>query len=251
MNRRFFPKVANKSLKLTMLKNSSNPKNFRLFWDIDGTLIRTNGAAATPFKQAISNFIGEEIELDRKKLSGFTDFEIIHAVVEDHGINLSGKEIEAILEDYSNNLPTALQLGNANQINVISQVLSEIQMSGEFENAIATGNCKLGAVAKLTHINLIEFFEDCNIFHASIKSQTRDQVIAEAKKSLTEKQIGIVIGDSPKDIFSAKANNLKVLGVATGMHDVVELRKIQDKHIVENNWTKERLIQAILEICYD
>ncbi len=234
-----------------MLKNSSNPKKFRLFWDIDGTLIRTNGAAAVPFKQAISNFIGEDIELDRKKLSGSTDFEIIHAVVGDHGIKLSSKEIETILDDYANNLPTALRHGNANQINVISQVLTEIQMSSEFENAIATGNCKLGAVAKLTHINLIEFFEDRNIFHASIKNQTRDQVIAEAKKSLGDKQEGIIIGDSPKDIFSAKANSLKVLGIATGMHDVVELRKIQDKHIVENNWTKEGLLHAILEISKD
>ena len=232
-----------------MLKNLNNPKKFRLFWDIDGTLIRTNGAAAIPFKQAISNFIGEEIELDRKKLSGFTDFEIIHAVVKDYGIKLSGTEIEKILEDYANNLPTALRVGNAIQINAISQVLSEIQNSDDIENAIATGNCKLGAIAKLTHINLTDFFEDHSIFHASIENQTRDQVIAEAKKSLSKKQVGIVIGDSPKDIFSAKANNLKVLGVATGMHNATELRELQNKHVVENNWTQEGLMQAILEIC--
>ncbi len=57
-----------------MVLDASSNKRVRIFWDIDGTLIRTNGAAALPFKNAIMNYLGSSIEFDRKKLSGFTDY---------------------------------------------------------------------------------------------------------------------------------------------------------------------------------
>lgn len=234
-----------------MPRNPNGMKKFRLFWDIDGTLIRTNGAAAIPFKQALSNFLKQEVDLDRKKLSGFTDFEIIQTVTKNYGFEINDEDVENILENYARNLPTALNAGNAHSINAISEVLAEIKSSNEYENAIATGNCKPGAVVKLSHINLIDFFETERIFHASVQSQSRDQIIAEAKESLDPGQVGVIIGDSPKDILSAKANELRVLGVATGMHSVDELKAFQPDHIVENTWTKINLMEAIIKICGD
>jgi phosphoglycolate phosphatase-like HAD superfamily hydrolase len=234
-----------------MPRNSNELKKFRLFWDIDGTLIRTNGAAAIPFKKALSDFLKKEVELDRKKLSGFTDFEIIQTVAKSYGVNIQAEEIEMILGNYAQNLPNALQAGAAHSINLIEEVLAEINSSNDFENAIATGNCRPGAIAKLAHINLIDFFKTDKIFHASVKSQTRDQIIAEAKQSLGHSQVGIIIGDSPKDILSAKANKLRVLGVATGMHTVDELRNLQSEHVVESTWTKNVLLNAIFKICED
>jgi phosphoglycolate phosphatase-like HAD superfamily hydrolase len=232
-----------------MPRISNELKKFRLFWDIDGTLIRTNGAAAIPFKKALSDFLKQEVELDRKKLSGFTDFEIIQTVAKSYGVKVHAEEIEMILGNYAQNLPNALQAGAAHSINVIEEVLAEINSSNDFENAIATGNCRPGAIAKLAHINLIDFFKTDKIFHASVKSQTRGQRIAEAKQSLGHRQVGIIIGDSPKDILSAKANKLRVLGVATGMHTVDELRNLQSEHIIESAWTKDVLLGAIFKIC--
>ena len=234
-----------------MPRNSNGMKKFRLFWDIDGTLIRTNGAAAIPFKQALSNFLKQEVDLDRKKLSGFTDFEIIQTVSKNYGFKINDEDVEKILENYAQNLPTALNVGNAHPINAISEVLGEIELSSVYESAIATGNCNLGAIAKLTHINLINFFETERIFHASVQNQSRDQIIAKAKESLDPGQVGVIIGDSPKDILSAKANGLRVLGVATGMHSVDELKAFQPDHIVENTWTKKTLIEAIIKISKD
>jgi len=232
-----------------MPRNSNGMKKFRLFWDIDGTLIRTNGAAAIPFKQALSNFLKQEVDLDRKKLSGFTDFEIIQSIAKNYDFKINDEDIEKILENYARGLPTALNAGNAHSINAISEVLAEIESSNEYENAIATGNCKPGAIAKLTHINLIDFFKTERIFHASVQNQSRDQIIAKAKESLDPGQVGVIIGDSPKDILSAKVNELRVLGVATGMHSVDELKAFQPDHVVENTWTKDTLMDAVIKIC--
>jgi phosphoglycolate phosphatase-like HAD superfamily hydrolase len=229
----------------------SSNKRVRIFWDIDGTLIRTNGAAAVPFKNAIMNYVGSPIVLDRKKLSGYTDYEIIQSIFSDLNKKVEISEIDKILAEYSSNLAINLDLGDARKINEISEVLLELENSDEYENAIATGNCYLGAIAKLTHIKLNKFFKPEQLFHASPSNTSRDQIIATAKMSLGHNQLGIIVGDSPKDIASAQKNNLRVLAVATGMHSEEELRKIQRFNVVKENWQKNELLEAIYEISYN
>lgn len=234
-----------------MVLDTPSHKKVRIFWDIDGTLIRTNGAAALPFKNAIMNYLGSSIEFDRKKLSGFTDYEIIQSVFADLNRKIELSEIDKILSEYSSNLPVNLELGKAKQINEISEVLLELENSNEYENAIATGNCYLGAITKLTHIELIKFFKPELLFHASPQNTSRDEIIAFAKMSLSADQVGIIVGDSPKDIASAQKNDLKVLAVATGMHSEEELRQIQEFNVVKENWQKNELLDAIYKISTD
>jgi phosphoglycolate phosphatase-like HAD superfamily hydrolase len=231
-----------------MTLEPSSYKRVRIFWDIDGTLIRTNGAAVIPFKNAIMNFLGSSIELDRKRLSGFTDYEIIQSVFLDLNTEIEIDQIDQILSDYTTNLPSSLKSGNAIKINKISEVLMELENSREFENAIATGNCYSGAITKLSHTDLLKFFKPEKIFHANHQNITRDQIIAYAKKSLTAGQVGIIVGDSPKDIASAQKNELKILAVATGMHSEEELLNIQKFNVVGRDWQKSELLDAIFEI---
>jgi len=231
-----------------MALDASSNKRVRILWDIDGTLIRTNGAAAVPFKNAIMNYSGSSIEFDRKKLSGFTDYEIVQSVFADLNREIELSEIDKILSEYSSNLPINLELGKAKQINEISEVLLELENSNEYENAIATGNCYLGAITKLRHIELNKFFKPELMFHASPQNTSRDEIIACAKMSLTAGQVGIIVGDSPKDIASALKNNLKILVVATGMHSEEELRQIQKFNVVKKSWQKNELLDAIYKI---
>ncbi len=86
------------------------------------------------------------------------------------------------------------------------------------------------------------------MFHASPQNTSRDEIIAFAKMSLATGQVGIIVGDSPKDIASAQKNDLRILAVATGMHSEEELRKIQKFNVVKENWQKNELLEAIYEI---
>jgi len=43
----------------------------KLIWDIDGTLLRTNGAAAIPFSKAVSDFAGVNVEIRQKTAKWF------------------------------------------------------------------------------------------------------------------------------------------------------------------------------------
>lgn len=208
-------------------------KKVRIFWDIDGTLIRTNGAAAIPFRKAVADYFGTEVSLDRKRLSGFTDYEIIRTLANDMNFQINKNDIERILNNYSRNLPNSLIDGQATPINNISTVLGELKNSLLFENAVATGNCKAGSLIKLQHTGLLEFFEEKNIFHSSLDFESRDEVLHKAKYSLLDNQVGIVVGDSPKDILSAKNNSMKIFAVATGMHNYEELLAYKPDQILE------------------
>ena len=68
----------------------------KLIWDIDGTLLRTNGAAAIPFSKAVSDFAGLNVEINRKYLSGFTDYEIAMHLLNSHNISFEMSNITQI-----------------------------------------------------------------------------------------------------------------------------------------------------------
>ena len=223
-------------------------KNIKLFWDIDGTLLKTNGAAAVPFANAVSEFAGVEVIIDRKKLSGFTDYEIAISLLRSIEITTSLGNITSILENYAKKLPASLNLGVVEKIGQIEQVLKSILEIPEIGLAVGTGNFLPGAKIKLDHVGLMNYFDDNNLFCASENSWSRDLIINDAKNSLSTDQIGIVIGDSPKDILSAKASSLISIAVATGAHSSVELAKYVPNLILNDDWQVNDLIDGIYNL---
>jgi phosphoglycolate phosphatase-like HAD superfamily hydrolase len=115
----------------------------------------------------------------------------------------------------------------------------------EIEIAGGTGNFLPGAIIKLNHVGLLNYFHYENLFCASEKYWSRDLIINKAKNSIKSDQIGIVIGDSPKDIISAKASGLKSIAVTTGSHSHSELDEFKPDWILRNRYHIEDLIFGI------
>ena len=223
-------------------------KKIKLFWDIDGTLLRTNGAAALPFAKAVSEYVGVEVIIDRKELSGFTDYEIAISLLGSIGITTSLKDITLILKSYAEKLPAALDNGEVKKIGHIEKVLETLLKIPEIELAVGTGNFLPGAKIKLNHVGLMNYFNNNNLFCSSENYWSRDLIINSAKNSLTTNQVGIVIGDSPKDILSAKASSLISIAVATGAHSSVELAKYVPNLILNDDWQVNDLIDGIYNL---
>ena len=220
-------------------------RKVKLFWDIDGTLLRTNGAAALPFAMAVSEFAGIEVIIDRKKLSGFTDYEIALSLLSSIGITTSLENITTILNNYAEKLSESLNNGKVEKIGQIEQVLESMLKVSEIELAVGTGNFLPGAKIKLNYIGLMKYFDDNNLFCASENYWSRDLIINNAKNSLAADQIGIVIGDSPKDILSAKSSGLKNIAVTTGAHSGAELSKYSPSLILNEDWQFDDLVDGI------
>lgn len=223
-------------------------KKVKLFWDIDGTLLRTNGAAAVPFAKAVSEFAGVDVFIDRKKLSGYTDYEIVISLLESVGAATDIKNITKILDNYTTQLPMALNDCMVERIGYIKEILEILLDNSNIELAIGTGNCLQGARTKLNHVSLLAYFDDRNLFCASEDHWSRDLIIKNAKKSLMHDQVGIVIGDSPKDILSARASGLKNISVPTGGHSSSELSVYDPDLILNLDWSIDDLTQGIKKL---
>lgn len=220
-------------------------KKIKIFWDIDGTLLQTHGAAAVPFANAVSKFAGQEVQIERKKLSGFTDYEIAQYLLKSINIETQLNEITQILNEYSHLLVSSLRDSKTQVIGEIKKTLIMLHEYPNIELAIGTGNCLNGALIKLRHVDLLQYFNKNNLFCSTEKDWNRHLVIGNAKTSLTEDQIGIVIGDSPRDILSAKNSDLFVMAAATGAHSSIELLDMHPDHLLENNWTSEDLFKGL------
>ena len=220
----------------------------KLIWDIDGTLLRTNGAAAVPFSKAVSDFAGVNVEIDRKYLSGFTDYEIAMHLLDSYNVSFEMKNITQILNEYVRNLPQSLETLGVEIINTVDQVLEKLFQTPDIDLLIGTGNCLAGARVKLEHVRLKKFFLDENIYYSSEIDWNRDLVIQKAKNSLSKNEIGIVIGDSPRDIKSAKKSGLSVIAVPTGAHSRDDLESNCPTFTLNEDWHYSDLMIAIEKI---
>lgn len=222
--------------------------NTKLIWDIDGTLLRTNGAAAIPFAEAVSEFAGIPVFIDRKSLSGFTDYEIAMHLLQLHDIPFEIIDITQILNKYIQNLSKSLSHVGVDLINSVYQVLEKLIQLPNTELLIGTGNCIDGARTKLRHVGLDRFFLDYNLYCSSENLWNRDLIIQKVASSLLPNELGIVIGDSPRDISSAKNAGLAVIAVSTGAHSYEELESHHPTAILKKNWEYSDLMIAVERI---
>ncbi len=220
----------------------------KLIWDIDGTLLRTNGAAAIPFAEAVSEFARIPVFIDRKSLSGFTDYEIAMHLLQLHDIPFEIKDITQILSKYVQNLPLSLNQVGVDLINSVNQVLETLTKLPNVELLIGTGNCLDGARTKLQHVGLDRFFLDCHLYCSTENLWNRDLVIHKVASSLLPNELGIVIGDSPRDISSAKNAGLSVIAVSTGAHSYEELEDHHPTAILKKTWEYPDLMIAVEKI---
>ena len=223
-------------------------KKIKIFWDIDGTLLQTHGAAAVPFAKAVSKFAGQEVQIERKKLSGFTDYEIAQYLLKSINLEIPFNEITQILNEYSLLLPSSLRESKTQLIGEVKKTLIMLNESPNIELAIGTGNCLNGALIKLKHVDLLKYFDKNNLFYATEKDWNRDLIIGTAKNSLAKDQVGLVIGDSPRDILSAKNSDIFVMAVATGAHSSIELLDMKPDYLLENSWTSDDLLKGLEKI---
>lgn len=207
-----------------------------LIWDIDGTLLNTRGLGATPFCQAFTEYTGKSAVIDKKKLSGFTDFEIALSLMRDAGIKEDIELAEKILLLFSVQLEKTLLKNPPEVLGDVMETLKFTNRSSQFVNSIGTGNCRNGAIIKLKSAGIYEYFQKSNFHVATTELWNRDAIIESASKSGTY-SLSLVIGDSPRDISAAHNSNMPVLAIPTGQHSFEELSNLNPELILERNWS--------------
>lgn len=198
-----------------------------LLFDIDGTLVRTGGAGKAAMEAALCEEFGVALSAEEVPYSGRTDRAIGRDLLTAHRLDPSPANQDRLVDGYLSRLPGRLAALGGEVCPGIRELLARLHGRADLGVGLLTGNVRRGAQLKLGHFGLWDdhfplgggFGDD---------HESRDDLARAAVRGLREwydfrPEDVWVIGDTPLDIQCARAVGAKVVGVATGWHELSEL----------------------------
>jgi len=200
-----------------------------LFWDIDGTLIRTSGAGLYAFEQATSQLWNRSVDFSTVRSAGMTDHSIAAQIVEAVvGRQPAHEEIIALTDRYETLLPQHLAKRACRILPSIFEILNHFRHQDNYKTLLLTGNSRIGSEIKLRYLGLAHYFDfSYSAFcdHRSSRIDIAHSALAAAEALCPQEQSAklFVIGDTPHDIQCGQAIGAYTVAVATGSFSVEQL----------------------------
>ncbi|MEO8539901.1 MAG: HAD hydrolase-like protein [bacterium] len=199
-----------------------------LLFDIDMTMVKTQGAGRGAMELAFAREFGVEHATEGILFDGRTDRGIFFEVLERHG--LGGDALLANFERFGEAYLEMLPGWIAQKGGVVLPGVRALLTALESEDAIlglATGNMRRGAAHKLGHFGLWDRFAGGGFGdHHTVRAELVAAGVAELA-ALFDVDAGsaevIVLGDTPLDVEAAHGAGAKALGVGTGRFTAEEL----------------------------
>jgi phosphoglycolate phosphatase len=226
-----------------------------VLFDIDGTLLRSDGAGKRAIHRALLQVFGATGPADYH-FDGKTDKQIVRELMrfEGHGDEHIDASMQRLFELYLVYLheELATSTGRARLLPGIPELLDALEVRGDIILGLLTGNLEGGARAKLAAVGLE--FDRFRIGAFGSDHEHRPELPAIAR-TRTKGQLGIdirgeamlVIGDTPADLTCGRSLGASAIGVATGRYSVEELRKHQPVAVFRDLSDTESVLRAILE----
>jgi phosphoglycolate phosphatase len=203
-----------------------------VFWDIDGTLIRTGGAGLRAWEQAIAEVLGRRDGLAGIDTSGVSDAEIAVAACHAAGVDAAGTAAR-LLGALERLLPAELRASGGR---VLPNVRENLEALSGLELEATHG----GDVPGQEHVDhvvasfdLWRFFDAGGAFsvegadRAAIARRARALAGQHAGGELAGEQM-VVIGDTPHDVACGKAIGARTVAVATGrVYSLADLERAE------------------------
>jgi phosphoglycolate phosphatase len=202
-------------------------------WDVDYTLLRGGGVAATAWRAAFTEVTG----LDGRAapvFGGRTDLDICAEVFAAHGI--TEYTPEAFFDRYTKQVALNAHLFAVQGALMpgVKDVLDRLSTDESVVQTLVTGNVPAVAHAKVAAFGLAAVFDQevggygtDDSLRASLVRRSLER--AEAKYG--ERFAPVVVGDTVNDVEAGLANQALVVGVATGSTGMADL-ELAGAHIV-------------------
>jgi phosphoglycolate phosphatase len=199
-----------------------------VLFDIDGTLLSTNGAARRAFHRALLEVFGTAGAITGHPFDGKTDPQIARELLTDAGLPsaMVDRQLPALWPVYLREL--AIELSQPGHSTTLYPGVTELldALAQQPETALVgllTGNIQPGAELKLASVRLGGRFA---VGAFGSDGERRDALpavaVARAKQLCGTAFHGeaiVIIGDTPHDVTCGRSLGVRSIGVATGSYD--------------------------------
>ena len=224
-----------------------------VLFDIDGTLLLTDGAGRRAIHRALTSVFGDTGPADHR-FDGKTDPQIVRELMRIAGRHDTqiDAEMQTVFDAYVGFLREELRdsAGRAHTMPGIPELLDALEAHEDAVLGLLTGNLVAGARAKLESVGI----DPARFVVGAYGSdhELRAELPAIAQRRLRE-QRGIdvrgsdlvVIGDTPADIACGRALGVRAIGVATGSHTLAELAACAPASVFQDLADTAMVLEAI------
>src|SRR6266581_55331 len=219
-----------------------------ILFDIDGTLLWTDGAGRRAIHRALLDETGTAGPIDGYRFDGKTDPQIVRELLELAGHPDARSEtcVTAVCRRYVD-LLTA-ELAKPTQVTKLYPGISELlaaleppEAAGRAVVGLLTGNVEHGAALKLRSAGLDPARFVVGAFGSD--SGRRSDLPAIAAERAGRKTGGghrftgaelVIVGDTPDDVACGRPIGARTVAVATGSYDVAALRAAGATHVFQD-----------------
>ena len=228
-----------------------------VLFDIDGTILLTDGAGRRAIHRALLELVGAAGPIGDHRFDGKTDPQIVRELLAlaGHGDTGMHDRIQAVCERYLELLED--ELTQPTQTRVMAGVpellaaLAGPEAAGAALVGLLTGNLERGAALKLRSAGIDPARFAVGAYGSDAPDRPLLPAIARTRaESLTGRTIAgadvIVIGDTPDDVACARPIGARTVAVATGRYDVGSLAAAGATHVFADLSDTAAVLEVLL-----
>ncbi len=228
----------------------------RVFFDIDATLLLTDGAGRAALKTALETVYGTSGRLEGYTFHGKTDPQIVVELLAGGG--LEHQEIRdrltamwpVYLEALQRELDTRRTEDRLRLLPGVSELLTALEAMEGVTLGLLTGNIEAAARMKLAAAGVTTKFEvGAYGSDAEVRSEIA-RIAVERSRACAGEGSGpealVIVGDTPEDIACARSVDGRAVAVATGRHSVAELEQAGADVVFSDFSDTEAVLNSIL-----
>lgn len=222
-------------------------------FDIDGTLIWTDGAGRRAIRRALEDVLGTAGPIDGFRFDGRTDGEIVWKLGEGAGLAMHDALVARVLDRYVEHLAGELaRPGHHTHVYPgVWELLAALEARDDCLLGLITGNVADGARLKLASAGLdiarfrVGAFGSDSHVRAELPEVARGRACAALGTVLPGHRI-VIVGDTPADMQCGAGIGARAIGVGTAFYTPEQLVDAGAHAAFKDLSETDRVMEAIL-----